>query len=473
MVKTPIANVTFFFLLLLGGAAWASDRPNIILFVADDMTWFDAGCYGSEDVKTPHLDKLATQGMRFTNCYTSTAMCAPTRQQLYTGLWPVRSGAYPNHSAVKDGTRSLGHHFAELGYRVAIGGKKHYKPAKSYPFETLPGSASFDSGKGKTHDFDLKEVDRFINRAPDQPYFLICATNQPHAPWNRGDASAYEPSGLKLPPNLVDTPLTREELSKYYAEITYADHLLGEVMKVLDDAGQAENTILLFTSEQGSQLPFAKWTCYEAGLKTGLVVRWPNKIKPNTTTDAMVQYVDIVPTLLKAAGGKPLKVNTGRDGAADGGRGFDGHSFLPVLLAKTDQHRKHVFGVHTTRGIMKGSDCYPIRSVCDGRYKLIWNLNHETPFRNLATYEKNPIWASWNTAAAEGDAHAKAMVDRYQHRPQFELYDLVNDPFEMTNLADRPGLIDLRSSLLQLIQDWMKEQGDEGIATEMKAKARR
>ena len=449
-------------------------RPNIILFIVDDMTWSDAGCYGSKDVRTPHLDKLSTQGMRFTRCYTSTAMCAPTRQQLYTGLWPMRSGAYPNHSAVKGGTRSLGHHFAELGYRVAIAGKKHYKPAASYPFETLPGGAPHDSGKSKKNDFDLKEVRRFITRDADQPYFLICATNQPHAPWNRGDASTYDPATFTLPPNIADTPVTRQEMAKYFAEITYADTLLGKVMDALDEVGQREDTILLFTSEQGSQLPFAKWTCYEAGLKTDLVVRWPSKIKPNTTTDAMVQYVDIVPTLLQAAGGEPAKVDTGRDGAADGGRGFDGTSFLPVLLGKKADHRSYVFGIHTTRGIYFGSDCYPIRSVSDGRYKLILNLNHEEPFSNLVVKsDRSVIWTSWMEAAKAGDAKAAKLVHRYRHRPAVELYDLANDPYEMTNLADKAGLKAVQTRLRAELDAWMKQQGDQGVASELKVKARK
>lgn len=470
-LRWQLKRILVVVLLIVAWPALAAQRPNIVLFIADDMTWFDAGCYGSADVKTPHLDKLATQGMRFLNCSTSTAMCAPTRQQLYTGLWPVRSGAYPNHSAVKQGTRSLGHHFEELGYRIAIAGKKHYKPAASYPFETLPGGAPHDSGKGKKNDFDIEAVRNFITRDADQPYFLICATNQPHAPWNRGDASAYDSAKLTLSPNLVDTQVTREELSKYYAEITYADKLLGGVMSELDSVNQTDETILLFTSEQGSQLPFAKWTCYEAGLKTGLVVRWPNKIKPGTTTDAMVQYIDIVPTLLEASGGEPDEIDTGRDGAADGGRGFDGSSFMPVLLGKKNQHRDYAFGIQTTRGIIMGSDCYPIRSANDGRYKLILNLNHEEAFSNLVVKsDRSPIWASWVKAAKAGDAKAGQLIHRYEYRPAVELYDLNNDPFEMTNIADQADMKPIIRSLRTELDAWMQQQGDEGVKTEMLAK---
>lgn len=452
-------------LLLLFGVlpTTAYGQPNIVLFICDDMTWSDAGCYGSNDAKTPNLDKLASQGMKFERCFTSTAMCAPTRQQLYTGLWPVRSGAYPNHSAVQAGTRSLGHHFEELGYRVALSGKKHYKPAVSYPFEFLGGN--------KQDDLNFSAIEQFITRKADQPYFLICATFQPHGPWTMGDRSAYDPAKLKLPDYLADTPETREALADYFAEVTHMDMLLGKVMAQLEATGQADNTILLFTSEQGNGLPFAKWTCYEAGLKTGLVVRWPGKVKADSTTDAMVQYVDIVPTLLDAVGGEPTAVDTGVKGAPNGGKGFDGTSFLPVLHGKSDQHRHYVFGVHTTRGIINGSKSYPIRSVRGKRYKLIVNLNHEEAFSNIAMSE--PFWKSWVKAADAGDERAAKAVNRYKHRPEYELYDLQNDPQELNNLADKPALREARDRLEQKLKAWMAQQGDQGEATEMKVKAHR
>jgi len=450
--------------------ARGADQPNIVLFIADDMLWSDAGCYGSDDAQTPNLDKLASQGMRFTRCFTSTAMCAPTRQQLYTGVWPVRNGAYPNHSGVKPATRSLGHHFADLGYRVALSGKKHYKPAKVFAFETLAGGKPHDSGKDAKKDLDIDAIRRFISRDADQPYFLICATNQPHAPWNRGDAAAYDPAQLRLPPYFADTPETRKAYASYLAEVTYMDALLGEVMAAVDKAGQSDRTIFLFTSEQGIGLPFGKWTCYEAGLRTGLVVRWPGQIDPGSTTDAMVQYVDIVPTLVEAAGGDPSTIDTGLEGAAGGGRGFDGKSFLPVLINQADAFREVTFGVHTTRGIINGSDCYPIRSARDERFKLILNLNHAAAFRNIA--QRGPVWDSWLAAAMSGDAQAAALVQRYQHRPAVELYDLEQDPHELNNRADDPALADVRQRLREQLEAWMKQQGDEGVATELRAKPR-
>ena len=143
-----IFSITFLAVIcLLASMPWSvalhasskSTKPNILLILADDLSWFDLGCYGSKDVRTPNIDKLAREGMTFSHAYTATAMCSPTRQQLYTGLFPVRSGAMANHSAVKPGTKSMVHHLSELGYQVSLSGKEHFGPPESYPFEKREG----------------------------------------------------------------------------------------------------------------------------------------------------------------------------------------------------------------------------------------------------------------------------------------------------------------------------------------------
>jgi uncharacterized sulfatase len=432
----------------------AAGKPNILLIIADDQTWRDSGCYGHPDVKTPNIDRLAAQGMRFTHCFTATAMCAPTRQQLYTGLFPVRNGAFPNHSRVYDGTRSMVHHLGALGYRVGLCGKKHFGPRDSFPFENV----------------GPKKIPDFLRRDADEPFCLVYCSNSPHLPWKEGDASAYDPARLTLPPYLVDTPETRHALCRYYAEVTDFDREVGECMQHVADAGAERDTIFLYTSEQGAQFPHGKWTCYDVGLRTALVVRWPGKVKPGSTTDAMVQYVDVVPTLIEAAGGDPARIDTGRPDA-QGDAGFDGRSFLGVLLGRTDRHRSAVFGAHTTRGIIVGSDCYPVRSVRDARYKYIRNLNHETAFHNTLIQHDKTYWPSW-VEKAKTDPHARKLVEMYQHRPAEELYDVEKDPWELENRAGDPALADVQATLRRRLDAWMDQQGDRGNATEMQARER-
>ena len=443
-------------------AAATRRRPNVLLVIGDDMAWNDCEPYGSPDVQTPNMARLAREGMCFDAMFTSTAMCAPTRQQLYTGLYPVRNGAYPNHSRVYDGVRSIVHHLGDLGYRVGLIGKTHFKPRASFPFENL----------GELNDAECwGRIRAFVQRDTNQPYMLIFASHEPHGPWNRGDQSPYNPAKLTVPPYLVDCPETRTALQKYYAEITTLDDQLGRCMNIVDTSGRRDDTILIFTSEQGSGMPLAgKWTCYDTGLKTVFILRWPKRVRGGTRTSAMAQYVDVAPTLIEAAGGNPDRCNPGRPDAL-GKEGFDGRSFLPVLLGQTDKHRQHVYGVHTTRGIIRGSGCYPIRSVRSRRYKYIRNLNHTATFYNVVSTDSQGLLEAWKRLG-KTDPAAAARARWYQHRPAEELYDVTTDPYELKNLADDPSLAKIKSDLATKLDAWMAQQGDEGIATELQANER-
>jgi len=441
--------------LALAGAPWSvaaggRQRPNVVLMLADDMSWCDAGCYGNPDVRTPNLDTLAGEGLRFTRAFTATAMCAPTRQQLYTGVFPIRNGAYPNHSVVFDGTRSMVHHLRELGYRVGHRvGKTHFGPPESFPFDAVENLAGYFS-------------------APE-PFCLVVASVHPHLPWP--EAHDYDPERLTLPPHFVDTPETREALSRYYEDVGNFDTELGGVLDTLEASGQAGNTLVIATSEQGAAFPMGKWSCHDYGLRTQFVARWPRVIPPGTTTDAMIQYVDVVPTLVALAGGDPETLDSGLPGGTDGGRGVDGRSFLPVLLGETDRHNEVVFGAHTNEGIRNGAP-YPIRSARDGRYKYIRNLRHEATFQNNITeVDVGGYWASW-VRAAETDPHAARRIAAYTQRPAEELYDVLRDPYELENLAAEPSLTDVKARLGGLLDAWMAQQGDLGMETELAAPSR-
>jgi len=427
------------------------EKPSIVLILADDLTYRDVGCYGNSQVRTPNIDRLAAQGMRFTNAFTSTAMCSPTRQQLYTGVFPVRNGAYPNHSRVKPGTKSMVHHLRGLGYRVALSGKRHIGPPESFPFERA------------------KSPEKYIEEAGRDPFCLVVAFGSPHVPWPKPEG--YDPERASVPPYLVDTPETRAALARYYTEITMLDGQVGDVLNAVERSGRGENTIVIFTSEQGAQFPFGKWTCYDLGLRVALIVRWPGVVAPGSTSDAIVQYVDVVPTLVEAAGGDPRHFDTGLPGDPDGGRGFDGRSFLGVLTDKRTAHGRYAFGVQTTQGIIDGKP-YPVRSVCDGRMKYIRNLMPEATFQNYLTQRNiEGFWNSW-VAAAERDEFAARRVELYQHRPAEELYDLDRDPFELNNLAGQPEYREKMDALRRVLDGWMQQQGDRGVETELGYKRR-
>jgi uncharacterized sulfatase len=420
--------------------------------MADDCTHSDLPVYGGRNAKTPNIDKLASEGLVFNRAYLGSAMCQPCRAELYSGLYPMRNGCAWNHSASRPDITTMPHHLGALGYRAGLAGKVHVLPQKAFPFTSVKG---FDDNcvRNPTRPHNLQGITQFMTENRNQPFCLVVALVEPHVPWVMGDASKYSPKRLKLPPNIADTPRTREAFSRYLAEITYMDKQVGEILKVLEQSGQADNTLVLFTSEQGSQFPGCKWTNWDTGLHTALIARWPGRIAAGRRTDAMVQYADVLPTLINAAGGDPARHN------------YDGTNFLPVLLGNASTHRKFVYGMHNN--IPEGP-AYPVRTVSDGKYRYIRNLTPDEIYieKHLMGWAgkgelNNPYWATW-ISNAWNDPNTYNLVKRYMHRPAEQLYNTAEDPYELENLADDPAFSDIKARLSTELDRWMKEQGDPG-----------
>ncbi|MEM7478958.1 MAG: sulfatase, partial [Planctomycetota bacterium] len=357
--------------------------------------------------------------------------------------------AYPNHTFAKAGTKSVAHYLRPLGYRVALSGKTHIGPKDVFPFEYSKAG----------NNPDMEAINQLLAecKTSDTPFCLFACSNEPHTPWNKGDASQYPPASIKLPPYIADTPTVREEFGRYLAEITYYDDQVGQILELLEKHGQTENTLVMVVSEQGNSLPFAKWTCYDHGLQSAMIVRWPGKVAAGSKADAMVEYTDVLPTFLEAAGKPPVK-------------DLDGKSFLGVLLGDKQSHKQFSFGEMTTRGIINGSDYYAIRSVRSLQHRLIWNAHHQTTFTNACT--KSAAFQSMIAAAENGDETAKELVFKYQHRPEYELYDCESDPMQMKNLADDPQYADVVTELKVELESWMKSQGDDAKQSELAALTR-
>jgi N-sulfoglucosamine sulfohydrolase len=436
--------------------ATAAERPNFLLIIADDSTWSDYGFAGNKEVRTPNLDTLRAEGLYLDHMFTPATTCSPSRHALYTGLDPIRSGAYPNHTRVYDGTRSLFTYLKNHGYRVALQNKSHVGPAPSFPYEYI-----------KSAD-DLTETRKFIARDKAQPWFLVFASNDPHSPWTRGPE--YDPATLTVPLYLHDNATTRELLAKYYGEITKLDEQVGNLMKLLDETENASGTLVLFVSEQGSSFPYGgKWSVYDNGIRVSALVRWPGKVKPGGTSHALASYIDVAPTFLEAAGIDPTIIDTGCPDAK-GANGFDGRSFLALLAGGTESHRDYVFSQHTTVGINGFKEAYPMRAVRDGRYKYIRNLAPENRYEIGGIHKGEPI-ESWQADAKDNPALAKK-IDFLFHRPAEELYDLEQDRFEERNLAEETSMGEIKARLSNELEAWMAQQGDKGMETEMKAKSR-
>ena len=427
-------------------SAQNQSKPNLVLFMADDCSYYDLGCYGSVDSKTLNIDKFAKEGIRFTKAYQAAPMYSPTRHNLLTGIWPVKTGAYPNHTMAKDGTLSIVQQLKPAGYQVALIGKSHVNPDAVFPWD-------FYAPLTRSNDTDFAAVDSFINvcNTKHQPFCLFVMSNQPHTPWNKGNPAMFNPEKIKLPPFYVDIPETRKNFCKYLAEINYIDCESGTLLDKLEKYKLADKSAVVYLCEQGNSFPFAKWTCYDVGVHSACVVRWLGKVKPEIVSDAIVEYVDIIPTFLEMAGAKPVGP-------------LDGKSIVPLITGKIKEHKQYTFSLHTTRGIIKGSDHYGIRSVADKKYRYIVNLTPEATFQNVETEGK--LFKQWKEIAAN-DTQAKEITDKYQHRPAIELYDLENDKYCTHNIAELAESKPIIERMDKVLKEWMASCGNEGHSTEI------
>jgi N-sulfoglucosamine sulfohydrolase len=433
---------------LMFGSASAADapgRPNVVVILADDLSWADCSPYGGKEIRTPNMARLARDGMTFTHAFVASPSCAPSRAALLTGLDPMRNGAMLNHARPRADVKKWPAYFHDLGYETAAIGKvAHYAQVQGYGF----GHASHFT----YHEDDCVEaaVRWLEKRKSTRPLCLFVGTNWPHVPWPK--KTSHDPRALTLPPTLVDTEATRRARARYAAAVEAADRDVG---LVYDAASKrlGDGTLVLFTSDHGSQFPFGKWNCYDAGLRTPLIAVWPGRVKPGSSSDAMVSWTDLLPTCLEAAGATPPEKISGR-------------SFLGVLSGKTSKHRDQVFATHSGDGDMNR---YPIRAVRTRGWKYIRNLDtaakHHTHVDKAAGGDGRDYWDSW-AERAKTDPVAAAVIRRYHTRPAEELYDLKADPWELRNLAADPGHAATLRELRAELDAWMKQQGDEGLKTE-------
>ncbi len=441
-------------------AAEPSGRPNLLIIIADDLNYRDLGVTGNRDVKTPRIDAFARESMHLRGMFTPSPTCSPSRHALYTGLFPIRSGAYPNHTMVDPSTKSVFTHLNAAGYRTALLGKQHIQPKESFPFENLGGNAD-----------DAAALGGFMTRNPAQPWMAVLASNDPHSPWTRGPKGLYDPGKLTLPAWLHDNAETRAALAAYYAEISQFDVQVGAALDAIERAGQTKNTLVLLLSEQGAQMPGGgKWTLYDNGIRVSAFARWPGRIPVGSTSDALMQYVDVPPTFIAAAGGDPTKIDTGCPNPGGGAAGFDGRSFLDVLVGKSTRHRDYIFAQDTAVGVNGNKNPFPKRAVRDPRYKFIRNLAPENEWW-IAGIHGSDVFKSWVRDSARNPALA-ARLRSLSYRPAEELYDLQHDPSESENLASVPAHAAITTRLSAELDAWMKQQGDRGLATELAAPSR-
>ncbi len=430
-------HVTALVVFAILAAAHASE-PHIVVFISDDHTLADSSVYGATDIATPGMQRMADRGMTFQRAFVASPSCAPSRATLLTGLMPARNGAEANHTRPLKKIKKLPAYLQELGYEVVAFGKVgHYSHTPEYGFDLAKHFTYHD-------DVAIDEALNWLNqRESDKPLCLFVGTNWPHVPWP--PARDTDAAKIKIPSTHVHTPKTRLERAKYYQAISMMDNELGRVF----DAAYSklgDNTLFIHTSDHGAQWPFAKWNLYDDGIRTPLIAVWPNRIVAGTQTDAMVSWVDLLPTIVDAAGGKT-------------DNSLDGRSFLPVLLGDAEEHRQEIYTTHSGDG---NYNVYPSRSLRNEQFKYIRNLHPEFRFESHVTKSrgKDKYWSSW-VSKAKKNRVAAAKVKRYQQRPAEELYDLVADPRETKNLAGDPAQADRLAAMRGKLTNWLVQQGDQ------------
>jgi N-sulfoglucosamine sulfohydrolase len=442
----------------------AKDKMNIVLIVADDHGREALGCYGNRKIKTPSMDQLAADGVRFTNSFCTTASCAASRSVILTGLHNHTNGTYGhthgnNHFSCFNNVVTLPKLMNEAGYRTACIGKKHYAPENIFPFQTDLEAAS----KCGRDDVKMAESCRgFISGK--EPFFLYMCSHNPHRdgrileshpckpdrfgnPDNSfpNDAETiYSDNEVEIPPFLPDTPETRSELAQYYQSISRLDRGIGRLLQILKDEKKYENTLIIYISDNGAAFPASKTTLYEPGMNLPCIVKSPAHSKRGTTCDALVTWADITPTVVDFAG---AEVNPEM---------FFGKSFKAVIDDESPVGwRDEIYASHTFHQI---TNYYPMRVVRTKKYKFIWNI--ASPLTYSAASD---LWAcaTWQGALRDKlEVFGKRKMDAYLHRPRFELYDLEKDPCELRNLTGESKFKDTVDSFCSKLKAFQKATKD-------------
>lgn len=445
-----------------GEPAAGSDpkQPNIILLVADDHGTDALGCYGNRVVRTPNLDRLAEEGVRFSNAYCTSASCSASRSAILTGMYNHAIGHYGHahdyhHFRTFDTIRSLPSYLEEAGYYTARIGKYHLAPESVYSFNEV-----LECDPRSTIEMAEKCRD-VLNR--DEPVFLYFCFDDPHRghpfrsdPWNRPnsfgnkpggypgeDVIEYSPEDVIVPDFLPDTKEAREELAEYYQSVSRIDQGIGRLIELLEESGKADNTVIIYISDNGIAFTGAKTTTYDPGIRLPCIVRTPWIKNKEMVNNAMISWIDLTPTILDFAGIDPAGMN------------LHGRSFKEILEEEYPSGWDEIYASHTFHEITM---YYPMRVLQERRYKLIWNIAWQLPYPFASD-----LWASstWQGVYRRNETHyGKRSIDAFLNRPEFELYDMVNDPHEIDNLSSRPEYSLILESMKNKIKDFQFSTGD-------------
>ncbi|MFH1742427.1 MAG: sulfatase, partial [bacterium] len=411
-------------------SAAAPPTRNVVLLIADDHG-LDTPSYGNPRIKTPNLERLTREGVRFTNAFCTTASCSASRSVILTGLQNHANGQF-GHAHSYNNFHTLGHiltlpHLLKVnGYTTGVIGKLHVNPASLYPFDVnISGSMLGSSRNGVAIAEKAKE---FFQQNRNRPFYLHIGYVDPHrsregfgneSKYPGIEETVYTPSDVRVPPYLPDTPEVQAEWAEYYQAVSRLDHGIGLILDALKATGKDKDTLVIYISDNGPAFPGAKTTLYDPGIHMPMIVRSPTQTKGGIVNNAMVSWVDLMPTILDWTGTAGPEQYTPH-----------GRSFLPILEEQDPSGWDEVYFSHTFHEITM---YYPSRGIRTRRYKYIHNLFPELTFPHASDLYASKTWQG--ILKRKDKRMGVRSVQDYLYRPREEIYDLERDPNEVNNVA--------------------------------------
>ena len=435
----------------LGAAALVADAsamakpaakrpPNILWITCEDMSP-NLGCYGDSFAVSPNLDRFASQGVRFTNAYGITGVCAPNRSCLITGVWPSTLGSHDMRSRTRlpSNIKCFSEYLRDSGYYCTNRSKTDY----NFP---VPKKA-WDESSGKAH---------WRKRKDGQPFFAVFNMTITHESRCRGkpkDAARFDPAKVPIPPFHPDTLAVRQNWANYYENIATMDRQAGAILQQLKEDGLADDTIVFFFSDHGAGMPGVKKWVWEGGLHVPLMVRFPDKYarwlpgKAGGVSDRMVSFVDFAPTVLSLAG---VKIPGHMQGRA-------------FLGPKAGEARQYIFAIRDRMAERYDT----IRVVRDKQFQYIRNFMPHLTWSQYTSYtEQMPTMQVWRKLAGEGKLNAVQARYFQPTKTLEELYDTSRDPHQIKNLAGMAKYKPVIERMRRELRAWMQKTHDLGLLPE-------